>query len=262
MNVTPLHSDRNDFLIISHTLLLYLAILGSKRNGLIDTSYRWRDNIVPVQIVEEDFSKSDDARRRFTDWDCPRANILLSYFFVAPEQVEYIRRGMRLLESVSCLRFVLRTEAHTNYMKVIGTDPGCYSYVGQVGGEQLLNLEPWDVDTGCFGLATIQHEFLQALGFYHQQSASDRDEFVDIIWDNISEGAEINFESYPSTMITDFDVRYDYGSVMHYEPMAFTKNGQPTIIPKDPNAVIGQRVGLSERDVSKLNHMYGCLRKT
>ncbi|XP_050094471.1 zinc metalloproteinase nas-13-like [Anopheles aquasalis] len=211
------------------------AVLGNRRNGLIATSYRWKDNTVSVQIVEEDFT---------------------------PEQVEHIRRGMRLLESVSCLRFVPRTAADTNYVKVIGTDSGCYSYVGQVGGEQLLNLQPYDVDTGCFRLATIQHEFLHALGFYHQQSASDRDDFVDIVWDNIEEGKEHNFNIYPSTTVTDFNVRYDYGSVMHYGATAFSKNGKDTIVPKDPNAVIGQRVGLSERDISKLNHMYGCLNKS
>ncbi|XP_058053859.1 seminal metalloprotease 1-like [Anopheles bellator] len=209
-------------------------VLGNKRNGLIATNFRWPDNTVPVVITEEDFT---------------------------PEQVEHIRRGLRQLESVTCLRFVPRQEEHTDYVRVIGTGSGCYSSVGHRGGEQTVNLEPYAVDTGCFRLATIVHEFLHTLGFYHQQSASDRDEFVEIVWDNIEEGKEHNFNIYTKDTVTDFNVRYDYGSVMHYSSTAFSKNGERTIVPKDPNANIGQRVAMSERDISKVNHMYRCMSK-
>uniref|UniRef100_A0A182J7J7 Metalloendopeptidase n=1 Tax=Anopheles atroparvus TaxID=41427 RepID=A0A182J7J7_ANOAO len=210
------------------------SILSNKRNGLIAETTRWTDNIIPVMIVEEDFTA---------------------------DQIEHIKRGMRQLESATCLKFVTYQPHHKDYVRVMGTGSGCYSSVGRRGGPQNLNLQPYDVDTGCFRLATIVHEFIHALGFYHQQSASDRDEYVDIIWDNIEEGKEHNFNIYDSGLITDFSVRYDYGSVMHYSATAFSKNGQRTIVPKDPNAPIGQRVGMSERDISKLNHMYKCLGK-
>ncbi|XP_053677816.1 seminal metalloprotease 1-like [Anopheles nili] len=210
------------------------SLLGNKRNGLIATTFRWPENTVPVMIVEEDFT---------------------------PEQIEHIKRGLRQIESVSCLKFVTRGEEHNDYVRVIGTGSGCYSSVGHRGGAQTLNLEPYAVDTGCFRLATIVHEFIHALGFYHQQSASDRDEFVEIVWENIEEGKEHNFNIYDSGTVTDFSVRYDYGSVMHYSGTAFSKNGQRTIVPKDSTATIGQRVGMSERDISKLNHMYKCLNK-
>uniref|UniRef100_A0A182NV53 Metalloendopeptidase n=1 Tax=Anopheles dirus TaxID=7168 RepID=A0A182NV53_9DIPT len=209
------------------------SIRSNQRNGLIATTFRWPGNTVPVMIDEEDFTA---------------------------DQVEHIKRGLRLIETASCIRFVMRSDEE-DYVRVIGTGSGCYSSVGHRGGEQTLNLQPYDVDTGCFRLATIVHEFLHALGFYHQQSASDRDEFVDIVWDNIEEGKEHNFNIYDSSTVTDFSVRYDYGSVMHYGATAFSKNGEKTIVPKDPNAEIGQRVGMSERDISKLNHMYKCLNK-
>nr|XP_040234261.2 seminal metalloprotease 1-like [Anopheles coluzzii] len=209
------------------------SLLSNRRNGLIATTYRWPGNTVPVMIVEEDFT---------------------------PEQIEHIKRGLRQIESVTCLKFVTRTE-EPDYVRVIGTGSGCYSSVGHRGGAQTLNLEPYDVDTGCFRLATIVHEFIHAVGFYHQQSASDRDQFVQIVWDNIEDGKEHNFNIYDSDTVTDFSVQYDYGSVMHYSSTAFSKNGEKTIVPKDPNATIGQRVGMSERDISKLNHMYKCLNK-
>jgi Astacin (Peptidase family M12A) len=54
------------------------------------------------------------------------------------------------------------------------------------------------------------HELLHAAGFYHQQSASNRDEFVEIIWDNISNGHESNFDRYNASYVTDYDTLYDY----------------------------------------------------
>ena len=51
---------------------------------------------------------------------------------------------------------------------------------------------------------------------------------------------------------------YDYGSIMHYERTAFTKNGQETVTPINPaNAQIGQRVALSAGDLAAVASMYG-----
>lgn len=63
------------------------------------------------------------------------------------------------------------------------------------------------------------------------QSASDRDTYVKIAWENIQEGHEKNFVIYTEDKITHFGVPYDYGSIMHYDRKAFSKNGKETIIP-------------------------------
>ncbi|XP_026684649.1 zinc metalloproteinase nas-14-like [Diaphorina citri] len=71
-------------------------------------------------------------------------------------------------------------------------------------------------------------------------------------------GTERNFKKYPPSEITDFGVGYDFDSVMHYSRKAFSKNGDDTIVPHDPTVEIGQRVGLSEKDILKANRMYKC----
>lgn len=93
-------------------------------------------------------------------------------------------------------------------------------------------------------------------GFYHQQSASDRDDFVKIIWDNISDGHESNFDKYNSSYITDFGTSYDYNSIMHYSGKAFSKNGNETIVSLKNVTQLGQREGFTDDDVLKLNRMY------
>ncbi|MBD4895290.1 hypothetical protein GUF81_06200, partial [Xanthomonas citri pv. citri] len=77
-----------------------------------------------------------------------------------------------------------------------------------------------------------------------------RDDYVTIMFDNIEAGAEHNFDKYDATYITQFGYTYDYGSVMHYSAYAFSSNGEKTIVTVDPNAVIGQRDGLSATDIA------------
>jgi hypothetical protein len=130
--------------------------------------------------------------------------------------------------------------------------------VGMRGGGQQLNLQPNSLETGCFRLYTIVHEFMHAIGFYHMQSATERDEFVRIAYENIEPGKEHNFNTYDSTVISQYKVEYDYGSVMHYSKTAFSINGEDTIIPKRDlgDNIMGQRIRMSDKDVARINAKY------
>lgn len=76
------------------------------------------------------------------------------------------------------------------------------------------------------------HELMHALGFVHEQNRWERDDFVTIAWQNIKNGHEGNFKKADKGSTDGFGVAYDYRSVMHYSPTAFTTNGKATIIPK------------------------------
>ncbi|EDX05149.1 seminal metalloprotease 1 [Drosophila simulans] len=202
------------------------------RNGQLSETRRWPNATVPYRISEE---------------------------FDAPH-VEYIKLGMQFIEYSSCIRFVPADEDEENYVFVLPSTSGCSSKVGYQPGERTVKLKPGALDTGCFKLGTIQHELLHTLGFHHQQCSPNRDEFVKIVEENISEGHEKNFVKYEEDEVGDFDQPYDYGSILHYSSLAFSVNGEATIVALNPEGQeqMGQRLMMSDTDVKRLNTMYKC----
>lgn len=154
----------------------------------------------------------------------------------------------------SCIDFKPR-DSEEFYISVQKLD-GCFSYVGreQPDGQTL------SIGRYCDEISTVEHEFLHALGFYHEQSRYDRDNFVNISFENIQRGFENNFEKVSRDFSTTNGVPYDYWSVMHYGKNAFSNGNGSTIITKDPRFqdVIGQRLEVSPRDVLELNLLYDC----
>nr|XP_020445783.1 meprin A subunit beta-like [Monopterus albus] len=154
----------------------------------------------------------------------------------------------------SCIDFKPRT-SEEYYLSVRG-NTGCSSYVARViKGGQVIS-----IGKECGYLGTVEHEFLHALGFYHEQSRYDRDDYITIIWKNIRDGFERNFKKLTLNSSTSLNAPYDYLSVMHYGKDFFSKNSESTIATKLPQYQnkIGQRLEMSPIDVYKLNRLYNC----
>ncbi|XP_056243440.1 tolloid-like protein 2 [Seriola aureovittata] len=148
----------------------------------------------------------------------------------------------------TCIRFTLRT-GQTSYISIV-KKVGCWSLIGRSGATQELSL-----GNGCINNGIIQHELIHALGFWHEQSRTDRDIYVKINYENILSGRERNFHLLETN---NLNVPYDYSSVMHYGAKDFSKNGRDTITPLSPTATIGQRIRMSDNDILKINKVYSC----
>uniref|UniRef100_A0A8C3UBF3 Metalloendopeptidase n=1 Tax=Catharus ustulatus TaxID=91951 RepID=A0A8C3UBF3_CATUS len=147
--------------------------------------------------------------------------------FLAITERSWIVDALQEISTLTCVQFVNRT-TETDYVYV---ERGCWSYFGKIGGRQAVGL----VKNGCMDKGAIQHEMNHALGFIHEQARSDRDRFVKIMWEHIA-----NVPVYE---------KYDFSSTP----------GKPTIVPvPDPSIPIGQREGLSNLDVAKINKLYKC----
>ena len=63
-----------------------------------------------------------------------------------------------------------------------------------------------------------------------------------------------NFNKNSATHVND-GIGYDYYSIMHYGPKAFTVDGSYTIVARNGQK-IGQRRGLSVKDVQQAKQLY------
>lgn len=165
---------------------------------------------------------------------------------------------MKMIEDISCVRFVpYDATLDQDYILISGQERGCFSNLGKLGGEQIINFFPHPPNVGCFRVISMVHEMFHSLGFVHMQSSSNRDKYIRINWNKIKPAMIGNFEKYGSNVVTAMDTDYDYDSMMHYSRNAFSIDKSPTIIPlKDQSVQIGQRDHLSGKDIEKLNKMY------
>ncbi|XP_016386247.1 low choriolytic enzyme-like [Sinocyclocheilus rhinocerous] len=165
-------------------------------------------------------------------------------------ELEIIKRGLDSFSYSTCIRFFPRSNER-DYIS-IESRSGCYSYVGRQGYTQTVSL----ARNGCLYHSTVQHELLHALGFNHEQTRSDRDNHIQVIWENIIDDMKYNFNKIDTL---NQGTPYDYGSVMQYERYAFSKNGLPTMVPiPDNNAALGTSTEMSQNDIIRINRLYQC----
>ncbi|XP_075687701.1 high choriolytic enzyme 1-like [Rhinoderma darwinii] len=156
------------------------------------------------------------------------------------------------IEDATCIRFKPRA-SQTNYINFLDTK-GCWSSLGRIGGAQTISLER----SGCVWSEIVTHEVFHALGLHHEHVRYDRDEYVQVQWENIRTDAQSNFKVV-DTYNKDLTA-YDYNSIMHYSNTAFSINGVlPTLIAIPNHATqFGQQFFMSYMDILKINRLYKC----
>ncbi|XP_048582035.1 zinc metalloproteinase nas-14 [Nematostella vectensis] len=199
-------------------------------------------------------SKRNAIRNRGSLW----SGLVVPYVIDSQLDAEAsaIEAAITQFNAASCLKWKPRT-ANEYYVRFI-KDVGCWSYVGKIGfsdGYQSLSL-----GEGCTtSVGTMLHEMMHAVGFFHAQSRSDRNNYVEIMWENIQDGKEHNFNKYNKFDIDELSLPYDIESVMHYGNTYFSKNGKPTLQRiGNPSYPLGQRNGFSANDIEQLNRLYSC----
>ncbi|KYN01694.1 Zinc metalloproteinase nas-14 [Cyphomyrmex costatus] len=173
----------------------------TKRSALIDDReyVRWPDGVIPI-VINGDFNS---------------------------KEYKHISQAINEFKERTCMVIKYRTN-EKNYVKITSDYTGCWSEIGRIGGEQKLNLQIPE----CLGKGVIMHQFMHTAGFTHEHTRLDRDNYVNINWENVQEDAKRKLEKAELKTINDFDLPYDYDSIMHYSAyVGAVNNHVKTIIP-------------------------------
>lgn len=159
--------------------LRYSNDTGIKRNGWIDKKYRWPGGIVPVVIAPEFDAKA----------------------------ISTIKAAAAEISRGTCVKFQFNADpsSQPNHLYIIKSDgPGqCSAAVGYIRQQSKLKLDPGYCQKG-----SIIHELLHVLGFYHMHEAAERDNFIEINFNNIRPDLKDQFEK--SNQVSLFGTAYDY----------------------------------------------------
>lgn len=186
--------------------------------AIASESFRWPNGVIPYEI-DPALPNRNRVTAAIADW-----------------------------ESRTPVRFRLR-EGEVDFVRINRVDSGCNANVGRIGGRQSVNLGP-----ECGINATI-HELGHTIGLFHTMSRIDRNRNLTVLYENIDKDAADQFDQ---ELVFGIDVGpYDYGSIMHYQSGAATRNFGLAMLSIPAGIPIGLSNTISESDAHAVRRLYG-----
>ncbi|XP_015781417.1 zinc metalloproteinase nas-4-like [Tetranychus urticae] len=265
-----------NFFTVFHRILFFIILTGFSQSapvGMVHstdlTEYIEKFKFEDYKIVLGDIMESISAtasslsfKNAIVDnqrlWN-PKKPIPVAVQQSFPKEMkDEIETALNDIQNHTCLRFKNAEKDDNRTGVLVFTDgPGCSSFIGYKGGFQQIVMN----SSACRCAGTAVHETMHALGFAHEQVRSDRDDYVEILTDNIIKEYIGNFEKLSpdqNRLLT----AYDYDSIMHYPGDAFSKSpGLKTIQPKKKGVKLLNscvKGKLSKLDIVKINKLYNC----
>uniref|UniRef100_A0A182LYE2 Metalloendopeptidase n=1 Tax=Anopheles culicifacies TaxID=139723 RepID=A0A182LYE2_9DIPT len=175
------------------------------------TSTVWPNGIVPYYIVPNEFT---------------------------PNEIYIIEKSMNVFHTKTCVRFVPRTPDTPYYVQITNRQAGCYASIGRSldNNQNVMNLQT----PGCLWGGTPMHEMMHTLGYLHEVSRPDRDDYIYVNRSALlpryqtDEFYRNNFAKYERDVET-YNIAYNYGSIMHYTRYAGAKDRKyPVLVNLQP----------------------------
>ncbi|MCB0419532.1 MAG: hypothetical protein KDD61_00955 [Bdellovibrionales bacterium] len=170
-----------------------------------------------------------------------------------------ILQAITKINAASPVRWVPRPSGAPYFVGFFkGEEPElCLSQLGFQGVKETP--QPIYLGENC-GVKEILHELLHTMGLVHEHSRPDRDNWIQVHWENIPEEFHSQFAKVsplwaPKAVLQEFD----YNSLMLYTPYTFSiSSSLPAISSRIEGKSLHLKapVDLSEGDLLKLNRLY------
>ncbi|XP_012940944.1 low choriolytic enzyme [Aplysia californica] len=218
----------------SRSLLIDDIEVDPSRNAVYYDSELWTDGIIPYVI------------------DSKYPTVVRDRIVASMREIE---TNVNVKGHTDCIHFVPRLH-QVNYIYVLPRSTSCSSQIGCTHrGKQEVS-----IGKGCERKGIIIHELTHAIGFWHEHTRPDRDNYVSIDIQNVDSSHRHNYDKH--THSRTLHTSYDYASVMHYNAYEFALDRtKPAMTPKrsvPDGAKMGQRLQHSTIDVLKIQRLYKC----
>ena len=172
-----------------------------------------------------------------------------------PIQINTIKHVTDQLNQMAGVHFHPRKEDEDNYVLFKKGTQHCYANVGFRLGVTNVSLS-----AGC-AEKEIFHELFHVLGFFHEQNRPDRDNYIEVLWENIDEENWTQFErfsieSYPSPFQDFNNNSFSFNSIMLYNSNTFSESSDYSMVKLDGTPFIQKFLIPTLIDQNRLKILY------
>ncbi|MCM1078652.1 MAG: M12 family metallopeptidase [Bacteroidales bacterium] len=234
-------------------------------NGLtvymdVDSTFFWGDVIFSKDQIRA-FSTSTRRRSaavkaRVKYWPDKTIYYNISSDFDSYDQ-STIRTALSNLSTHTGINFIESSSCPQRHLE-FHVSNGNSSYIGMQDDGNVINLARYQP------VGVAMHETMHSLGYFHEQSRTDRDQYITVYFENIENDKKSNFHTYQEDGYEGFNIGdFDYNSIMMYGSGHFSANGQYTMKRNDTmnsyggGYIYANRTALSEGDIAGLYFIYG-----
>lgn len=217
--------------------------------------------LVEGDIVSNDNETSLNQRKAVPDsslfW--PNGEVVYTYHeSISQNDMNVIEAAIKHWRQHTCLTFRQRQANDYIFVRFRSDTQGCWSLVGRQV-DRMGQGQDVSIGQGCANLNVVVHEIGHVVGFFHEQSRSDRDQYINIVWENVLPGYGLQFRKENDA---NYGIPYDLISTMQYPQWAFSKEifEKSTIVASNPayQRFLSKNYPLSFRDRLLVNQMYQC----
>jgi hypothetical protein len=174
-------------------------------------------------------------------------------YVIKPEVAhpDRVLAAIQMFQQSTGVKFVPLTD-QPDAIAFTKSEEHCQSYLGRTGG-----LQPIFLSEQCAPV-DIAHEIMHALGFVHEQSRIDRDQYLSVHWENIEPRYQSQYAMVPEPLMEVYGGSpFDPQSILMYGRHAFALDKQkPTMELKSGAPVHENPKGLSDHDIERVNRLY------